>query len=226
MLKAVIFDFDGVLVDSEQIHYRAFNRVLAPFGAQIPTQQYYDKFLGLTDEEVFRLVAKERKLALSDQQAAKLVEEKSSIFKELSRTEAVVIAGVTEFLKMLSDNKIPMAICSGALQPEIEMILAAAGLRSFFDVIISAEQVKKGKPHPEGFLLALTKLNEKSGRQIKANQCIVIEDSRWGLAAAKAAGMHTIAVTNTYTANQLNPAEKIVTKLTDLTIRDLQNLCP
>jgi len=133
---------------------------------------------------------------------------------------------------MLKQNNIPMAICSGALLAEIELILEEGWLRSFFEVIVSAEQVKKGKPNPEGFLLTLQKLNRivspaQAGIQnlILPNQCIVIEDSHWGLEAAKAAGMHTVAITNSYDADQLAMAEKVVTQLSELSIGDLQHLC-
>jgi beta-phosphoglucomutase len=132
---------------------------------------------------------------------------------------------VQGFLKMLRQNNIPMAICSGALLAEIELILEEARLRHFFETIVSAEQVRKGKPSPDGFLLTLRKLNK--GRQIPITgaQCVVIEDSHWGLTAAKAAGMHTVAVTNSYDAQQLSMAEKIVARLSELSIGDLQQLC-
>ena len=130
-----------------------------------------------------------------------------------------------DFLQMLSQNNIPMAICSGALLAEIELVLEQARLRPFFEVIVSAEFVKKGKPSPEGFLLTLRKLNRNRQNAILPNQCIVIEDSHWGLEAARAAGMHTVAVTNSYDADQLTMAEKIVTGLGDLSIDALQELC-
>ena len=118
-----------------------------------------------------------------------------------------------------------MAICSGALLVEINMILESAKLDSFFEAIVSADQVRKGKPDPEGFILALKKLNERNKDALKASQCIVIEDSHWGLVAAKAAGMHTIAVTNSYPAGQLNMAEKIIDRLDLLSMEQLQQLC-
>jgi beta-phosphoglucomutase-like phosphatase (HAD superfamily) len=108
---------------------------------------------------------------------------------------------------------------------EIEMMLEESGLRRFFAEIVSAEQVKKGKPHPEGFLLSLKKLNKKCRPPIAAGECIVIEDSHWGLQAGMAAGMHTVAVTNSYDAQQLSLAEKIVSRLNELTINDLRQLC-
>jgi beta-phosphoglucomutase family hydrolase len=225
MLKAVIFDFDGVLVDSEMLHYQAFDNIFRPLGVQISVREYYDRFVGMTDEELFRLLDKEKNLHLSEQQLQKLFREKATSFKRLASTQAAIIEGVPKFLNLLADNKIPMAICSGALLDEIEMILKGAGLRDFFDVIVSAEQVKKGKPDPEGFLLALKLLNKKTTQQIKPQDCIVIEDSHWGLEAARNAGMHPVAVTNTYSADQLKPADKIIAGLSELTLPILKALC-
>jgi len=232
MLRAVIFDFDGVITDSEILHLRAFNRVLAQYGIEITTKDYYKDYLGLTDFECFKLVADKSQLQLDRQGIKNLIKQKTRIFEELAKTEGRIIEGVRDFLKMLRQNNVPMAICSGALLAEIELMLEEARLRPFFAVVVSAEQVKKGKPDPEGFLLTLQKLNRivspaQAGIQnhILPNQCIVIEDSHWGLEAAKAAGMHTVAVTNSYDADQLAMAEKIVTQLGELSIVDLQQLC-
>lgn len=226
MLRAIIFDFDGVLVDSEKLHLQAFNSVLSRFKIEISTQEYYDRFLGLSDRELLEVINnREKNLALTHNQFKQLLLAKAEAFKNLTLAQAEVIAGVPEFLKMLADNKIPLAICSGALLPEIEMLLKGANLRQYFDVIVSAEQVKKGKPDPEGFILALKLLNEKSSSQVEPQNCIVIEDSRWGLEAAKYAGMHTVAITNSYPAEQLNPADKIVSNLSELNLAVLQKLC-
>lgn len=226
MLKAVIFDFDGVLVDSEKLHLQAFNSVLAKYKIQISTDEYFEHFLGLSDREFFEAINnREKNLALTHMQFKKLLQAKTEAFKNLAVTHAPVIAGVPEFIKMLSANKIPMAIGSGALLPEIEMLLKGANLRNFFDVIVSAEQVKKGKPDPECFVLALELLNKKIRPSINPQDCIVIEDSHWGLEAAGKAGMHTIAVTNSYPADQLKPADKVVGNLGELTIGDLQSIC-
>lgn len=233
MLKAVIFDFDGVITDSEILHLRSFNRVLTQYGIEITTKAYYKDYLGLTDFECFKLVVNERQLGLDDQRIANLMKQKTQIFEQLAETEGRIIEGVHDFLRMLKQNNILMAICSGAVLAEIELILEQARLRHFFAAIVSADQLKKGKPDPEGFLLTLQKLNSnvirgQAGIQnpILSEQCIVIEDSHWGLKAAKAAGMHTIAVTNSYDADQLTLAEKIVTRLTELSMNDLQQLCP
>ena len=227
MLQAVIFDFDGVITDSEILHLRSFNQVLAQQDIKITVKDYYKNYLGLTDLDCFKLAADKSRLQLDDQAIKNLVKQKNRIFEELAKTEGQIIEGVRDFLQMLKENNIPMAICSASLLTEIELILEEARLRSFFEVIVSAEQLKKGKPNPEGFLLTLQKLNhnEKSQNPILANQGVVIEDSHWGLEAAKAAGMHTIAVTNSYDADQLSLGQKIVTQLSELTMSDLKELC-
>jgi beta-phosphoglucomutase len=225
MLKAVIFDFDGVITDSEVLHLRAFNQSLVPYGVEISTKDYYTNYLGFSDFDCYKTLVDNGLLKIDEQQIGGIIKEKSKIFEELSKTEGRTIEGVHEFLQMLEENNIPMAICSGSLMVEIEVMLEESGLRHFFAEIVSAEQVKKGKPHPEGFLLSLQKLNKKCHPHIAAGECIVIEDSHWGLQAGKAAGMHTIAVTNSYEAGQLSMAEKIVFRLNELTINDLQILC-
>lgn len=225
MLRAVIFDFDGVITDSEVLHLRSFNQVLARQGIKITTRDYYKDYLGLTDFDCFKLLAHKGLLKVAEQQIDGLVKQKNQVFEKLARTEGRIIEGVRDFLGMLGWNNVPMAICSGALLTEIELILEESRLRSFFDVIVSAEDVKKGKPNPEGLLLTLGKLNRNRQNPIAANQCIVIEDSRWGLKAAKDAGMHSVAVTNSYEAEQLAPAEQIVGQLDELSISKLQELC-
>ena len=225
MLRAVIFDFDGVITDSEILHFRAFNRVLARFGIEITIRDYYKTYLGLTDVDCFNLLISEGQLKTTKDKIEDLLKQKNEVFQELAKTEGRIIEGVHDFLKMLERNNIPMAICSGALRPEIELILEEARLRHFFEVIVSAEQVKKGKPSPDGFLLTLRKFNKGRQTPITGAQCMVIEDSHWGLQAAKAAGMHTVAVTNSYDAPQLALAEKIVARISDLTMNDLQQIC-
>jgi beta-phosphoglucomutase len=225
MLRAIVFDFDGVITDSEVLHLRSFNRVLAQYGVEISTKDYYKDYLGLSDLDCFKALINKKVLQKPAQGIENLAKEKNQVFEKLAKTEGRIIEGVRDFLQMLSQNNIPMAICSGALLAEIELVLEQARLRPFFEVIVSAEFVKKGKPSPEGFLLTLRKLNRNRQNPIPPNQCIVIEDSHWGLEAAKAAGMHTIAVTNSYDADQLAMAEKIVTGLGDLSMDILQKLC-
>jgi len=160
MLRAVIFDFDGVITDSEVLHLRAFNRSLVPYGVEISTKDYYTNYLGFSDFDCYKTLVDNGLLKIDERQIGGIIKEKSRIFEELTKTEGRTIEGVREFLQMLAENNIPMAICSGSLLVEIEAMLEESRLRYFFTEIVSAEQVKKGKPHPEGFLLALKKLNK------------------------------------------------------------------
>ncbi|UCG56677.1 MAG: HAD family phosphatase [Phycisphaerales bacterium] len=225
MLRAVIFDFDGVITDSEILHFRAFNEVLGRHGIKITTKDYYGTYLGFSDADCFKLLVKQGRLEADERGVADLIRQKNAIFEELASSEGRIIEGVREFLCALEQNDVPMAICSGALLAEIELILQEARLRNFFDVIVAAEHVEKGKPDPEGFLLTLEKLNTNATSPISARQCVVVEDSHWGLRAAIAAGMHAVAVTNTYDADQLSMSEKTVGGLGELTVSDLQQLC-
>jgi len=225
MLRAVIFDFDGVITDSEILHLRSFNQALTPFKIKITIKDYYRDYLGLTDFDCFKAVTQNNRIAITNQQTEQLLENKKQIFETLAQTEGKIIDGVRSFIDLLKKNNIEMAICSGALLAEIELVLQQSRLRKCFKAIVSAEQVKRGKPYPDGFLLALKRLNSTNAPPISPPECIVIEDSHWGLEAAHAAKMHTIAVTNSYDADDLKIAEKTTDNLNKLQMKDLHSLC-
>jgi len=225
MLGVVIFDFDGVITDSESLHLKAFNRVLAPYGIEISRDDYFSEYLGLTDFDLLAYLVGKGLLKTDRTKVDDLAVEKKLIFEEMAQTQAPIIDGVVELLEMLSKNNIPMAICSGGLLGEIELILDRSRLGHFFEVIVSAEQVSKGKPHPEGFLLTLKRLNHGRAHPITCEECVVIEDSHWGLEAAAAAGMHRVAITNSYEAEELSMADIIINHLRELSIDRLQQLC-
>jgi beta-phosphoglucomutase-like phosphatase (HAD superfamily) len=220
MLKAVIFDFDGVIADSEPLHYQAINKTITKYDIQVPKEKYWDDYLGYTDIDCFRAISKDYKLELDDNMLGRLVNEKFLIFEELVRGGTTIIDGVTVFVKMLKGDKVPFAICSGALAADIELMLEGTEIKSLFDVIVSADDVEKGKPDPEGFIKTLERLNEKILDQILPAECVVIEDSHWGLEAARAAGMKTIAVANTYPKQHLQDYADLVTERLDLVSLD------
>src|SRR4030042_1912913 len=143
MRRAVIFDFDGVITDSEVLHLRSFNKVLAQYGVEISTKDYYKEYLGLSDIDCFKALIDKKVLQKSAKGIESLAREKTEVFEKLAKTEGSIIEGVRDFLQMLSQNNIPMAICSGALSVEIELILEDARLRAFFGVIVSAGRVRK-----------------------------------------------------------------------------------
>ncbi len=224
MLKAVIFDFDGVITDSEILHFRSLNEILAPHGVRIETGDYYRHYLGLSDKDFFDTLIQQGILKLAADRVDGLVKDKKVIYEQLAQTEGEIIEGVRPFLDHLAGHEVPMAICSGALLPEIELILEQAQLRHHFQTIVSADQVTRSKPDPEGFLLTLTRLNDRVGPMLAA-EVVVLEDSHWGIEAANQAGMRTIAVTNSYPADQLDMAHQIVDRLDHVTVTDMQRLC-
>ena len=226
MLKAVIFDFDGVITDSEILHFRTFNMITSKFGFEIDKKSYYKDFLGLTDNDVFTMLKQQKLLNNEAPSVEEMIRQKNLLFERLAKEDGCIIAGVRDFLNLLKQKNIPLAICSGALLTEIMLILEDAKLTDMFETIVSADQVRKGKPAPDGFLMALERLNTKRNPAIKANECVVIEDAHWGLRAAIAAGMHRVAVTNSYDYDQLAPlAEMTVKNLADIKFDGLQKLC-
>lgn len=225
MLRAVILDFDGVVADSEPLHFKAFNKVLDGYGVQLSEQDYYSKYLGFTDSDCFDALDSDLNLNLNEQIIDKLIQRKGEVFEQLVITENSIIPGVEDFLKMLKQNNIRIAICSGASLSDIELMLEGSNLRICFEVIVAADHIRKGKPDPEGFLLTLAKLNKTEITPIAVNECVIVEDSHWGLEAAKAAGMRTLAVTNTYPSEELQSADKITESLAEVTLEDLKNLC-
>ena len=226
MLQAVIFDFDGVIADSEALHYQALNTIFKRFGVDIPKTVHWEKYLGYTDRENIEAVNRDYEMGLDAAAINEQISEKKIVFDEMAKTDAVIFDGVAKFIQMLTDNKVRIAICSGALRSDIDLMLAGTDFKDAFEAIVTADDVAHGKPDPEGYLLALNTLNQNAANPIKANQCIVIEDSHWGLEAANAAGMRPIAVTNTYSREELEQVgRKVVARLDELTIDDLRELC-
>ena len=225
VLKAVIFDFDGVISDSEPCHFAATNEVLKGFKVQLSKEEYYAEYLGFTDYELFEAVKDRHKTDYKGVTLKQLVGKKAVSFKKLIRQTNHLIDGIPRLIEQLKKNKIKVAINSGACLADIKIMLADSAIEDSFDVIVSADDVGHGKPHPEGYLMALEELNAISDSLILVEQCVVVEDSRWGIISAKRAGMKVVAVTNSYSADELNDADFIVDSVKQLKISDLQKLC-
>ena len=225
MLQAVIFDFDGVICDSELLHYKALNATFNRYGVDVPKDVHWDKYLGYSDLDNIIAVNHDYKMGLTDEQVQQIIDKKKTVFDELVIKESIIIDGVPEFIQMLVDHNIRRAVCSGALRSDIELMLAGSSFANVFETIVTADDVKCGKPAPEGYLMSLDRLNTRGG-PIQPSECIVIEDSHWGLEAAAAAGMNPVGVTNTYSRDELDSkAKKIVDRLDELTMDDLNSLC-
>jgi beta-phosphoglucomutase len=224
-LQAIVFDFDGVIADSEMLHLRAYQQVLAPEGISISSEDYFDKYLGYDDAGVFRAIGKEKGVPMDEGRLQELIARKSTRYDELSAAGDMLFPGAADFIRAAA-AAVPIAIASGALTHEIEEILDRASLRSFFPVIVGADQTERSKPHPEPYQTAFDRLRLLTGRDLIPWRSVAIEDSRWGLISARGAELRCVAVTNTYSAAELRPdAELVVEGLHALTLDALDNLC-
>ena len=224
-LHAIVFDFDGVIADSEVLHLRAYQQVLAPEGITISNDEYFDKYLGYDDVGVFKALGRDKGVPMDDGRVKQLIARKSDRYDELSAAGDMLFPGAADFIRTAA-AAVPIAIASGALTHEIEEILDRAGLRSLFKVIVGADQTERSKPHPEPYQTAFERLRLLTGRDLIPWRSVAIEDSRWGLVSARGADLRCVAVTNTYKADELRPdAELVVAGLHALTLDALDTLC-
>lgn len=215
-LKAIIFDFNGVIVDDEPLHLALFRRVLEEEGVGLSDEDYHAKYLGFDDRGCFIAALTDAgrvEAAMDGSYIHDLIERKAAYYRQAIEERMLLFPGVVELVKRVA-ARYPLAIASGALRGEIELVLAQGGMRDCFLGIIAAEDVSACKPDPEGYVKALAALNARAGAaMIKPEECLVIEDSLAGIEAARAAGMRCVAVTNSYTAEELAAADAVVTTL-------------
>ena len=196
-LRAIVFDFDGVIANSEPLHFRGYRDVLAGEGVALTERDYYSQYLGFDDVGAFEAIGRRHGAAWSDDRIKDLVARKAARLEVLERDVSVLFPGAADAIRRAS-AVMPIAVASGARGEEIRRVLRREQLDTFFTAIVSAEDTPVSKPSPEPYLRALDLLRAARGAAIDAARCVAIEDSRWGLESARAAGMRTIAVTNTY----------------------------
>jgi beta-phosphoglucomutase-like phosphatase (HAD superfamily) len=219
---ALIFDFDGVLADTEGLHCAAFQAVAAEIGITLKEKDYYEKYLGLLDADCFKTLLRDASVELDEGSLADLVSRKGRAFAALSQS-ARLYPGAVETLQQLH-RKFLLAIASGAFRGEIEPILEREGVRDLFCAIVGADDIERGKPAPDSFLRVMDLINQApttavSGsvrpldRPVRAQNCVVIEDSPRGIAAAHAAGMCCIAVATGHDRAALAEADLIIDEI-------------
>lgn len=225
MLAAIIFDFNGIIADDEPLHLEMFQKVLAEQGIPLFREEYYRSFLGMDDRDCFKAVLAARKRPADDLLIDQLIAKKADCYGQAIKERLIIFPGVKELITAAAAHH-PLAIASGALRHEIENILSAIHLLNAFSAIVSAEDVRHGKPAPDCFITALDRLNRRPGGAgpIASGECLVIEDSPWGVTAAHAAGMKCLAVTNSYPADSLREADHVVSTLEGLPLAALKGL--
>ena len=212
--EAVLFDFDGILVDSEPMHHRAFTEVLNPLGMEFPWKEYVEIYMGFDDRDAFREAFRAKGIDLDDANLAKLVAAKSEAFLRGLRDGVTVYPGAVSLIESLRATGRPLALCSGALRSDIDPILAQLGVARCFDVIVSADDVRKSKPDPESYTIAFARLSERYTTLLSVpGKSVAVEDTPAGIRSAKGAGLRVLAVTNSYGAGELAEADWIVESL-------------
>ena len=221
-MRAVIFDFDGVIADTEPLHFEGLRRTLAEIQITLTEKDYYTDYLGFDDRGCILEALRINHRPVSSSLVQDLMAKKAIAYMASIKEHLVIFPGVRAFIEEAAAIY-PLAIASGALRPEIELVLEQIGLRKAFGHITSAEDVANGKPHPEPFLQALAGLNrQQSGSARPTSSCLVIEDSRPGIRAAKAAGMRVLAVANTHTAQELHEADAITMSLSETRLDEIR----
>jgi beta-phosphoglucomutase len=221
-LAAMIFDFDGVIANTEPLHFSSFRQTLAEIDIKLTESDYYANYLGYDDRGCFIAALTAHQHSTDPATLTQLMQRKALAYLDLVREHQVIFPGAYEFVRECA-SAYPLAIASGALRHEIEMILEQAGLRKEFLHITSAEDVTRGKPDPQPFLHALNGLNRQQPEHaITAGSCLVIEDSIPGIRAAKTAGMKVLAVANTHSVQDLHEAHVVVQHLSNIRLNDLR----
>ncbi len=224
MLKAIVFDFDGVLCDSEPLHYRAFAQVMGDIGKTFTYDEYLQRYVGYDDRDALRVMFEEsaRPEARSAVAIAQWIKKKGDAFEALVAQGAESFPGTVEFVRHVA-VAMPLAIASGATRRDIDLILAGMGLAELFSVIVTADDVKRSKPDPETYRVAVEKLAARHlALGLVPGDCLAIEDTAAGLESARAAGLKTLGLTTTSDAAALAIAQRTVATLENLTPADLQ----
>ncbi len=209
MIQAILFDFNGVIIDDERIHLKAYREVL--LGENVPlTDEDYFASLGMDDAAFVRAAYERAERPLTEEVTYELIKREHELHREFITNDLPVSAGVVTFIKAAARH-FELGIVSMAERSEIDYVLGLGGLDNVFSVIVSAEPGLQHKPAPDCYQRALELMNERrrAARELPLlpAQCLAFEDAPPGIAAARAVGMRTVGVTNTVTENSLRDAQ-------------------
>jgi HAD superfamily hydrolase (TIGR01509 family) len=222
MIRAMLFDLDGTLVETEPLHYIGFTEALRPEGIELSREEYFTRLIGFNDHDCFEAVLRENRKDASEALIDALTARKAEIYLAMIRNRDVIYPGAADFVRLCA-ARFPLMIVTGTLRAEAEMILRRAGLRDLFVDIVAAEDVERGKPDPEGFVAALGRLGFllRQRDAIAAAETLVIEDTPAGIEAAKRAGMRVLALTHTAPETELEGADLIRESLRETDLDDI-----
>jgi HAD superfamily hydrolase (TIGR01509 family) len=228
VLRAVLLDFNGVLVDDEAIHGELIRRVLGEEGIELSEERYRELFAGRDERNALSRILAEAGRPAGPAEVMGLVARKARGYQEVARRQGFTFfPGALELVEGAARQGLMLGLVSGALREEIVQALHQAALRPYFKVLVTAEDVREGKPSPEAYLLALDLLNGQPPlpeRLLHPHEVLAVEDSPAGVEAAGQAGLATLAVTSVYTGAELGVADLRVASLADLDPDRLQEL--
>jgi beta-phosphoglucomutase len=223
-VEAIIFDFDGVIANSEPMHLKAFQDALAEEGITLTTEEYYSRYLGYDDTGMIHALLRDRALPMGAGRINALVAAKGARLQNMLGSGEVLFPGAADFIRAAA-RELPLAIASGALRHEIKEILDGANnLSSLFAVVVASGDTPESKPAPGPYMLAYERLKQVTNLDLDRRRVVAIEDSRWGLESARGAGLRCVGVTTSYGADELKGAELIVSGLDALTLDALDSL--
>ncbi len=203
---AVVFDFDGVIVNSEPVHFAAFQRLLADERISLTEPEYYADLIGFDDRGAIRHMLEKNGRPFDPPRIDALKARKFQLMQELLSTgEVPALPGAQKLVRALAKHY-PLAICSGAVKPEIEMMLDGIGLRECFGIIIAADDVTIGKPDPMGYLLTTRLIGQQIGQKLSPADVLIIEDAPIVIESVRREGFRVLGVTTSYPADALTLA--------------------
>jgi beta-phosphoglucomutase len=222
MIRAVIFDLDGTLVETEPLHFAAFNQVLRPDGIEIAFDDYTARLIGLNDRDCFATVLRENCKDASERRVAELIARKTAVYQSMVAERDVLYPGAEKFVSDCA-QRFPLIIATGTLRAEAEAILRRARIRELFLDVIAAEDVEHGKPEADGFIAALGRIGYllRQRDPVLAEECLVVEDTQAGIEAAHRAGMKVLALCHMAPASDLTAADVVRASISDLDLDDV-----
>ena len=220
-LRAIVFDFDGVLANSEPLHFQSFRDVLAAKGVVLTEMDYYARYLGYDDAGAFAAIGDDQRRAWTRQDIVEFVARKAELMMELERNVSVLFPGAAETVRRAAVT-MPIAIASGALGDEIRRVLDRENLTACFSAIVAAEDTPRSKPAPDPYARAVELLRRERVADLEPHQCLAVEDSVWGLQSARDAGLRTLGVAQSYPSDAL-PADIVIETIGDLDLASLRS---
>ncbi|AFY42787.1 HAD family phosphatase [Nostoc sp. PCC 7107] len=227
-VKAILFDFNGVIINDEHIHLQLIDEILIQENLQPQKLQERQTCLGRSDRACFQELLANRGRVLTEESLNQLLSRKAEAYLlELEKLEKLPIyAGVEDLIYQVRSQNINLGLVSGALSKEIEFVLQRTKLTEYFKVIVAGDDITTSKPHPEGYLLAVERFNQKYPElNLQPQECLAIEDTFAGIQAAKQSQMKVVGVANTYPFHMLQRCcNWTVDYLSDLELERVQNV--